>query len=249
MLESLNHMKTKRRLRAGAAGHPRGFTLIELLVVIAVIAILAALMLLPALASSKERKLNGPQVPEQSAAIGHRHDDMCPGQPGYAGLGQKPDRSGRADHGAIRTICRLCAQYQCTLKGRAFRSKPMGRRFGRVQISRGLPWPGTRTTTSGLSATSILAASTKWTPLNGTIPGTHSPVKLTKSIPYWCMAADLVAKLNESLGEIPTRTLPAGRAELLQSTCRNIATGINGIPKEEMKCSWIVQRDFAKWKR
>jgi hypothetical protein len=47
---------------------------------------------------------------------------------------------------------------------------------------------------------------TEWTPDDtlGAIPGTHSPVKLTQSQPYWCLAADLVVKINGTWGGIDT---------------------------------------------
>jgi hypothetical protein len=52
---------------------------------------------------------------------------------------------------------------------------------------------------------------TEWSPngVAGQIPGTHSPVKLGQSRPYWCLAADLVAKINGSWGAIDT-DLPQG---------------------------------------
>jgi hypothetical protein len=49
---------------------------------------------------------------------------------------------------------------------------------------------------------------TGWTPPGGTIPGTHSPVKLTQSQPYWCLAADLIWKINGVWGT-PDADLPA----------------------------------------
>jgi hypothetical protein len=60
---------------------------------------------------------------------------------------------------------------------------------------------------------------TEWSP-NGTvgaIPGTHSPVKLGQSKPYWCLAADLVAKINGSWGGVDT-DLPAD----CQAACKFI---------------------------
>ena len=45
---------------------------------------------------------------------------------------------------------------------------------------------------------------TEWTPSTGKIVGTHSPVKLTQAMPYWCLAADLVAKINGSWGGVDT---------------------------------------------
>jgi len=59
----------------------------------------------------------------------------------------------------------------------------------------------------------------EWSPNDdlGLIPGTHSPVQLAKSQPYWCLAADLVAKINGTWGGIDT-DLPAG----CQASCKYI---------------------------
>jgi hypothetical protein len=46
----------------------------------------------------------------------------------------------------------------------------------------------------------------EWSP-NATlniIPGTHSPVKLSQSLPFWCLAADLVVKINGTWGGTET---------------------------------------------
>jgi hypothetical protein len=42
----------------------------------------------------------------------------------------------------------------------------------------------------------------EWTPnaQTGVIPGTHSPVRLSQSMPYWCLALDLVAKIDNTWG-------------------------------------------------
>jgi hypothetical protein len=60
---------------------------------------------------------------------------------------------------------------------------------------------------------------TEWSPngVVGQIPGTHSPVKLAQSKPYWCLAADLVAKINGTWGGIDT-DLPAA----CQAACKFI---------------------------
>ena len=50
---------------------------------------------------------------------------------------------------------------------------------------------------------------TMWSPPVGNVAGTHSPVKLGQSKPYWCLAADLVAKINNTWGGVDT-DLPMG---------------------------------------
>src|SRR5579872_496394 len=50
---------------------------------------------------------------------------------------------------------------------------------------------------------------TAWTPGGGAaLPRSHSPVQLSKAQPYWCLAADLVAKIQGTWGGIDT-DLPA----------------------------------------
>jgi prepilin-type N-terminal cleavage/methylation domain-containing protein len=69
-----------------------------------------------------------------------------------------------------------------------------------------LPYPDTENYPRWVIGYQYLGGITEWTPngQTGVIPGTHSPVKLTQSRPYWCLAADLVAKINGAWGGIET---------------------------------------------
>jgi type II secretory pathway pseudopilin PulG len=65
-----------------------------------------------------------------------------------------------------------------------------------------LPCPDTVNYPQWIIGYQYFGGITKWTPLGSAdaLPGTHSPVKLTQSQPYWCLAADLVAKINGTWG-------------------------------------------------
>jgi hypothetical protein len=80
----------------------------------------------------------------------------------------------------------------------------------------GLPYPDTNNS-QWIIGYQYFGGFTSWTPPTGTIAGTHSPVKLTESMPYWCLAADLIMKFNGVWGSVDT-DLPAAA----QSACKYI---------------------------
>ena len=66
----------------------------------------------------------------------------------------------------------------------------------------GLPYPDTSDYPQWIIGYQYMGGINEWTP-NATpnqITGTHSPVKLSQSQPYWCLAADMVAKINHVWG-------------------------------------------------
>jgi hypothetical protein len=75
----------------------------------------------------------------------------------------------------------------------------------------GLPWPDLGND-QWLIGYQYLGGFTSWTPPRGTIAGTHSPVKLSQSQPYWCMAADLLFKVSPTWGA-PDTDIPAPTVE------------------------------------
>jgi prepilin-type N-terminal cleavage/methylation domain-containing protein len=184
-----------------AEKRPTAFTFIELLVVIAIIAILAV-MLLSALASPNEGSLrtqclnnlrqlgigltlyandnHDTLLPAKSAD----NDDNMPGNPPFVQY-------------AIFSI------YTNALKGTAIPLQTNTPSVWSCPELPGLPFPDPLNY-QWVIGYQYLGGFLEWTPDDdvGIIPGTHSPVKLTQSQPYWCMAADLVAKINGTWGGV-----------------------------------------------
>jgi prepilin-type N-terminal cleavage/methylation domain-containing protein len=174
-----------------------GFTLIELLVVIAIIAILAAL-LLPALASSKEQG-------QRTKCLSNLHQ-LGIAMTGYANDSQdyyipaKP-----ADNGAqIPPYVQYAIDSMWTNAVNAA-GVPLVTNTPSVWACpelQGLPYPDLVNYPQWIIGYQYFGGFTEWTPQGqaGLIPGTHSPVKLSQSQPYWCLAADMVAKINGTWG-------------------------------------------------
>jgi prepilin-type N-terminal cleavage/methylation domain-containing protein len=205
-------MRTRCASRGDRDGWAAGFTLIELLVVIAIIAILAA-MLLPSLAGAKERS-------ERTKCLSNLRQ-LGIGMTMYAQDNLDTLAPAKPDNTAAPTTApfvqfAIYAPNTNALKGAGIPLQTNAPSVWSCPNIPGLPWPDPADD-QWVIGYQYFGGFTSWTPPTGTIPGTHSPVQLTKSMPYWCMAADLVAKINGAWGS-PDTDLPAAA----QASCKYI---------------------------
>jgi prepilin-type N-terminal cleavage/methylation domain-containing protein len=178
-----------------------GFTLIELLVVIAIIAILAAI-LLPVLATAKEKAL-------RTMCRNNLHE-LGVGMIIYAGdnrefvIPAKPSDNDNNDPGNPPFVqYAISTRYSSSVSGVGIPFATNAPSVWSCPEIPNLPYPDTVNYPQWIVGYQYFGGINQWTPKGSTTTFSrpHSPVKLNSQCkPYWCLAADLIAKISGTWG-------------------------------------------------
>ena len=188
-------------LGPGSGPISAGFTLIELLVVIAIIAILAAI-LLPVLASAKERA-NRVYCLNNLKELGVGTLIYANDNNNYVVPAKPSDNDNNTPGNPPFVQYAIFSTYTNSLAGVGIPLAINAPCVWSCPELPGLPFPDTVNFPQWIIGYQYFGGVTQWTPAGNTglIPGTHSPVRLnSQTKPYWCLAADLMAKIGGSWG-------------------------------------------------
>jgi len=231
------------------------FTIIELLVVLCVIALLAA-MLLPVLASTAQGTLRT-QCLNNLRQLGIGSTVCANDNNGYFVSAKPQNNSITAPYTPPFVQYALFSSYTNELSAAGIPLVNDGPSVWSCPDVPYMPQNDAQDYPQWIIGYQYFGGVTEWTPgasTAGLIPGTHSPVKLSQCKPYWCLAADLVAKINGAWGG--TEPLITTNIQASEKTWPPHREGTNAVPSggnevfADGSASWCTvgtMHSFTTW--